>query len=89
MPAKPKPSAKPAKGKTVATLRDDAKRKNLPTVEYQSHMREAGGWIAPGCAVLWVPPAMGRRVCGVQGPASDYARFTRYRWTESVTCTGS
>ena len=52
MPAKPKPSAKPAKGKTVATLRDDAKRKNLPTVEYQSLMREAGGWIAPGCAVF-------------------------------------
>lgn len=38
MPAKPKSSAKPAKGKTVATLRDDAKRKNLPTVEYQSLM---------------------------------------------------
>src|ERR1035438_6897289 len=36
MPAKPKSSAKPAKGKTVATFRDDAKCKNLPTVEYQS-----------------------------------------------------
>jgi hypothetical protein len=47
MPAKPKSSAKLAKGKTVATLRDDAKRKNLPTVEYQSLMREAGGWVAP------------------------------------------
>ena len=45
IPAKPKSSAKPAKGKTVATFRDDAKRKNLPTVEYQSLMREAGGWI--------------------------------------------
>jgi adenine-specific DNA-methyltransferase len=33
--------AKPSKGKTVATLRHDAKRKNLPTVEYQSLMREA------------------------------------------------
>ncbi len=35
MPAKPKkPTPKPAKGKTVATLRHDAKRKNLPTAEY-------------------------------------------------------
>ena len=41
MPPKPKSPAKPAKGKTVATLRHDAKRKNLPTVEYQSLMREA------------------------------------------------
>jgi adenine-specific DNA-methyltransferase len=41
MPAKPKKPAKTAKGKTVATLRHDAKRKNLPTVEYQSLMREA------------------------------------------------
>jgi adenine-specific DNA-methyltransferase len=41
MPAKPKSPTKPAKGKTVATLRHDAKRKNLPTVEYQSLMREA------------------------------------------------
>ena len=40
MPAKPKKTAKAAKGKTVATLRHDAKRKNLPTVEYQSLMRE-------------------------------------------------
>src|ERR1039458_5015857 len=37
----PKPAAKPAKGKTVATLRHDAKRKNLPTVEYQSLMQDA------------------------------------------------
>ena len=29
------------------------------------------------------------RECGVQGRASDYACFTLYRWTESVTCTGS
>jgi adenine-specific DNA-methyltransferase len=36
-----KPSPQPAKAKTVATLRHDAKRKNLPTVEYQSLMREA------------------------------------------------
>jgi adenine-specific DNA-methyltransferase len=35
--AKPK---KPAKGKTIATLRHDAKRKNLPTVEYESLMRQ-------------------------------------------------
>src|SRR5881394_1523441 len=44
MPAKPtKPAkpAKPGKAKTIATLRHDAKRKNLPTVEYQSLMREA------------------------------------------------
>ncbi len=44
MPAKPKSPAKPAKSgksKTIATLRHDAKRKNLPTVEYQSLMREA------------------------------------------------
>ena len=40
MPAKPKPPPKPAKGKTVATLRHDAKRKNLPTVEYESLMRQ-------------------------------------------------
>jgi hypothetical protein len=40
MPAKPKSPAK-TKGKTVATLRHDAKRKNFPTVEYQSLMREA------------------------------------------------
>ena len=40
MPVKPKIPAK-TKGKTVATLRHDAKRKNLPTVEYQSLMREA------------------------------------------------
>ena len=40
MPPKPKPTAKPAKGKTVATLCHDAKRKNLPTVEYQSLMRQ-------------------------------------------------
>jgi adenine-specific DNA-methyltransferase len=39
MPAKTKP-LKPAKGKTVATLRHDAKRKNLPTVEYESLMRQ-------------------------------------------------
>ena len=39
MPAKPKKPAK--KSKTIATLRHDAKRKNLPTVEYQSLMREA------------------------------------------------
>src|ERR1039458_6581391 len=41
MPMPPKPAAKPAKGKTVATLRHDAKRKNLPTVEYQSLMQDA------------------------------------------------
>ncbi len=40
MPKKPKPTPKPDKGKTVATLRHDAKRKNLPTVEYESLMRE-------------------------------------------------
>jgi adenine-specific DNA-methyltransferase len=40
MPAKPNPPAK-TKGKTVATLRHGDKRKNLPTVEYQSLMREA------------------------------------------------
>jgi adenine-specific DNA-methyltransferase len=40
MPAKPKSTAK-TKGKTVATLRHGDKRKNLPTVEYQSLMREA------------------------------------------------
>jgi len=45
MPPKPKPKpaqpAKPAKGKTIATLRHkEARRKNLPTVEYQSLMRE-------------------------------------------------
>ncbi len=39
MPSKPKTPAKPAKGKTVATLRHGAKRKNLPTVEYESLMR--------------------------------------------------
>jgi adenine-specific DNA-methyltransferase len=31
---------KPTKGKTIATLRHDAKRKNLPTVEYESLMRQ-------------------------------------------------
>jgi adenine-specific DNA-methyltransferase len=41
MPPKPKSPAKPAKGKTVATIRHDAKRKNLPTVEYQSLMQDA------------------------------------------------
>jgi adenine-specific DNA-methyltransferase len=41
MPPKPRSSPKPAKAKSVATLRHDAKRKNLPTVEYQSLMREA------------------------------------------------
>ena len=41
MPPKPKSPARPAKGKTVATLRHDAKRKNLPTVEYQSLMQDA------------------------------------------------
>ncbi len=40
MPPKPKAAAKPAKGKTVATLRHDAKRKNLPTAEYESLMRQ-------------------------------------------------
>src|SRR5437773_7776858 len=40
MSAKPKTPAK-TKSKTIATLRHDAKRKNLPTVEYQSLMREA------------------------------------------------
>ena len=40
MPDKPKSTAK-TKGKTVATLRHGDKRKNLPTVEYQSLMREA------------------------------------------------
>jgi adenine-specific DNA-methyltransferase len=42
MPPKPKPkaAARPAKGKTVATLRHDAKRKNLPTAEYESLMRQ-------------------------------------------------
>src|SRR6267378_3697893 len=43
MPAKkhpPEKPVKPAKGKTVATLRHDAKRKNLPTVEYESLMRQ-------------------------------------------------
>ncbi len=41
MPAKPKkPTPKPVKGKTVATLRHDAKRKNLPTAEYESLMRQ-------------------------------------------------
>ncbi len=40
MPPKPKSASKPAKGKTVATLRHDAKRKNLPTVEYESLMRQ-------------------------------------------------
>src|SRR5262249_51841525 len=39
MPQKPKPQ-KPAKGKTVATLRHEAKRKNLPTVEYEALMRQ-------------------------------------------------
>jgi adenine-specific DNA-methyltransferase len=37
MAHKPKPSAR---AKTVATLRHDAKRKNLPTVEYESLMRQ-------------------------------------------------
>ena len=41
MATKPKPTPKPSKGKTVATLRHDAKRKNLPTVEYQSLMQDA------------------------------------------------
>ena len=40
MPAKKNTSAK-TKGETVATLRHGDKRKNLPTVEYQSLMREA------------------------------------------------
>src|SRR5436190_16038159 len=43
MPAKKTPPPKipkPTKGKTVATLRHDAKRKNLPTVEYESLMRQ-------------------------------------------------
>jgi len=43
MPAKknpPEKAPKPAKGKTVATLCHDAKRKNLPTVEYESLMRQ-------------------------------------------------
>lgn len=41
MPPKPQSTAaKPAKGKTVATLRHDEKRKNLPTVEYESLMRQ-------------------------------------------------
>ena len=40
MASKPKNAAKPPKGKTVATLRHDAKRKNLPTVEYESLMRQ-------------------------------------------------
>jgi len=40
MPATPKRTTK-TKGKTVATLRHGDKRKNLPTVEYQSLMREA------------------------------------------------
>src|SRR5438309_1583275 len=39
MPAKSK-SKKTPPGKTVATLRHDAKRKNLPTVEYQAVMRD-------------------------------------------------
>jgi len=39
MPPKPK-AAKPAKGKSVATLRHDATRKNLPTAEYESLMRQ-------------------------------------------------
>ena len=39
MPAKKNTPAK-TKGKTVATLRLDAKRKNLPTVEYESLMRQ-------------------------------------------------
>ncbi len=39
MPIKPKP-AKPAKGKTIATLRHEARRKNLPTAEYESLMRQ-------------------------------------------------
>ena len=38
MPPKAK-TAKPAKAKTIATLRHDAKRKNLPTAEYESLMR--------------------------------------------------
>lgn len=36
---KPKPT-KPAKGKTIATLRHDARRKNLPTAEYESLMQQ-------------------------------------------------
>ncbi len=40
MPPKSKPAAKPAKGKTATSLRHDAKRKNLPTVEYESLMRQ-------------------------------------------------
>ena len=39
MPKKPKP-AKPAKGKAVATLRHEDKRKNLPTAEYESLMQQ-------------------------------------------------
>lgn len=39
MPPKPK-SPKPARAKTVATLRHDATRKNLPTAEYESLMRQ-------------------------------------------------
>ncbi len=40
MASNPKKPAKPPKGKTVATLRHDAKRKNLPTVESESLMRQ-------------------------------------------------
>ena len=43
MPAKKDPpdqTPEKRKGKTVATLRHDAKRKNLPTVEYESLMRQ-------------------------------------------------
>jgi len=42
MPTKkntPDKAPKSAKGKTIATLRHEAKRKNLPTVEYESLMR--------------------------------------------------
>ena len=40
MPPRPKSTAKAAKGKTVATLRHGDKRKNLPTAEYESLMRQ-------------------------------------------------
>ena len=40
MASNPKKPAKPPKGKTVATLRHDAKRKNLPTVESKTLMRQ-------------------------------------------------
>ncbi len=41
MPAPKKTPKKNGAGKTIATLRHDAKRKNLPTVEFQSVMQEA------------------------------------------------